>query len=194
MLSIARRRIIRSIVYKRTISSSDTELPKISGKAGDEFHAPRKGRIPPQWKRYLFLAYDKAFLGRSLKVLGISALGVYGLGGYEASLLLKSNVEFMDSARFVNAYALEQLVPSCVWGTKPADLVALSIGQRISLVALASAAMGENELKRFDMPGRVSLDLWLHIKNGNAKLNSYPWKLHRERRHVGAYNGSCRTW
>ena len=115
-------------MYKRTISSSDTELPKISGKAEDEFNAPRKGRIPPQWKRYLFLAYDKAFLGRSLKVLGISALCVYGLGGYEASLLLKSNVEFMDSARFVNAYALEQLVPSCVWGTKPADLVALSIG------------------------------------------------------------------
>ena len=78
---------------------------------------PRKGRIPPQWKRYLFLAYDKAFLGRSLKVLGISALCCNGLE-YWPPLLLKSNVEFMDSARFVNAYALEQLVPSCVWGTE----------------------------------------------------------------------------
>ena len=120
------KRITR-IRTKRWISSSDMELPKISGKAEDEFDEPRKGRIPPQWKRYLFLAYDKAFLGRSLKVLGISALCVYGLGGYEASLLLKSDLEFIDKARFVNAYALEQLVPSCVWGTKPADLVALSI-------------------------------------------------------------------
>lgn len=110
-------------------SLDERSLPQISGKAENEFETPRKGRIPPQWKRYLFLAYDKAFVGRSVKVLGISALCVYGLGGYEASLLVKqSNLEAFDQLRFMNAYALEQLVPSCVWGTKPAELVALSIG------------------------------------------------------------------
>jgi len=124
---VVRRRRYGAIRWMSSLDENK-KLPMISGKAKDEFEEPRRGRIPPQWKRYLFLAYDKAFLGRSLKVLGISALCVYGLGGYEASLIVKENLEFVDMARFVNAYALEQLVPSCVWGTKPADLVALSIG------------------------------------------------------------------
>ena len=38
---------------------------------------------------------------------------------------------------------------------------------------LESSAMGSNELRRFDMAGRVCLDLWLHLKNGNSKLSSY---------------------
>ena len=38
---------------------------------------------------------------------------------------------------------------------------------------LESSAMGSNELRRFDMPGRVCLDLWLHLKNGNSKLSNY---------------------
>ena len=35
----------------------------------------------------------------------------------------------------------------------------------LTLVVLESAAMGSNELWRFDTPGRCSFDLWLYIKN-----------------------------
>ena len=43
----------------------------------------------------------------------------------------------------------------------------------LTIHTLESSAMGSNELRRFDMPGRVCLDLWLHLKNGNSKLSNY---------------------
>ena len=45
----------------------------------------------------------------------------------------------------------------------------------LETVILQSAALGSNELIRFDMTGRTSFDLFLHIKS-NFKMNSYSLK------------------
>lgn len=49
-----------------------------------------------------------------------------------------------------------------------------SEAHRLEIQALQSAAMGDNVLKRFDMLGRCSLDLFLHIKTMvSIRLSSY---------------------
>ena len=60
--------------------------------------------------------------------MGYSALVVYLLGSYEAKLLLDPSLPMYDTLYFMHTYAAEQLVSSCVWGTKPAEWIALSIG------------------------------------------------------------------
>lgn len=102
-------------------------LSQLAWKAEDEFKPPVRRKIPPQVTRLIRLAYDNEFVGRSLKVLGISALSVYALGFYEGSLLINSHVDVAKATYFLHTYAYEQLIPSCVWGTKPAHLIAVSI-------------------------------------------------------------------
>ena len=63
-------------------------------------------------------------------------------------------------------------------GQKPPDFAHCgrlkSEAHRLEIQALQSAAMGDNVLKRFDMLGRASLDLFLHIKTMvSIKLSSY---------------------
>ena len=66
-----------------------------------------------------------------LAFLGASVASVYAVGAVEAQVVLSPEfaaAEPLGALGFVNRYALEQIVPSCVWGTQEASIVALALG------------------------------------------------------------------
>eukprot|EP00939_MAST-03C_sp_MAST-3C-sp1_P001708 g1708.t1 len=144
---------------RRTLASGNSvdRLPEITWKAEDEFSKPKKMWIPRQTARVLRLASDTDFLKRSAKIMGYSALTVYLLGTYEAHLLLNPEVNFVQSVYFTHSYATEQLISSCVWTTKPADLVALSIGYEPSEILYTFEDNAEDAARRLRCLGVYSL-------------------------------------
>lgn len=58
---------------------------------------------------------------------GFSA-GVVGLSTYEAHLLLDPACSWPDSLQFMYQYSVENFFASCIWETRPPDLVAQAIG------------------------------------------------------------------
>lgn len=65
-----------------------------------------------------------------LALVGVCSFGVVGLSGYEAHLLL--DPEFVstssESLRFSVKYAAENLLASCLWETRSAELIAQAMG------------------------------------------------------------------
>jgi hypothetical protein len=82
-------------------------------------------------RRIVRMAANRVLLEPSaLSLLTLSTSAVLGIGAMEATLLTSQVpfVESMDAGFFVGRYALEQLLPSCVWETQNATLVAMAMG------------------------------------------------------------------
>ena len=119
----------------------ENRLPAGNWKPSEEFPPPKMS-----WLQHASLLHRPAVqrLGRisnlvfaslgqrdTIALLGMSVTAVYCIGAYEAWMLLDGGFasEHASSAlRFVHRYAAEQILPSCVWGTKPASAVATACG------------------------------------------------------------------
>eukprot|EP00961_Rhodomonas_salina_P262795 3551185-Rhodomonas_salina.1 len=80
--------------------------------------------------RIVRIATDRVFDPSAVALLGMSASVVLGLGAVEGTLACNEIpfFESYDSGLFVIRYAFEQLIPSCVWETQNAALVASAMG------------------------------------------------------------------
>jgi hypothetical protein len=82
--------------------------------------------------RLMRIVAKSTFNKRTLALFSTAVAGVYCVGAYEAQLLLspafKAHVSAREVMQFAHHYASEQMFTSCIWTTKPADIIALSIG------------------------------------------------------------------
>jgi hypothetical protein len=119
-------------------ASHENRLPAANWKPREEFpaiHTPwwrlHKRPAVQRLQRVTQLVFASIAQRDTLALLGLSVGGVYAIGAAEAWLLLDSSFvaeQALGALRFVNAYAVEQIVPSCVWHTKPAPIVAAACG------------------------------------------------------------------
>ena len=79
-----------------------------------------------RWWRVTADVCGTVFDPSQLRRLGVATAAVVGIAAYEARLLSKRPHRSM----FVRKYALAQVLPSVIWMTKPAELVARSAGRR----------------------------------------------------------------
>lgn len=91
---------------------------------------------------------------RNLSAMSASFLCVAGIGGYEATLLLDTAAPTEDAMQFVGYYSKANIIPSCTWATKPADVIA----QAFDL---------SNVLKVFD-ESKESAELQLKVINAQV--------------------------
>ena len=74
------------------------------------------------------LVTKRLFDRRSATLILASASTVLGVGAIEASLLLAPHTEPTLAVQFIARYACEQMLPSMIWGTHSAELVATAMG------------------------------------------------------------------
>ena len=89
----------------------------------------RRRRKLESSRRIAKIAADRVLEPSAIALLGASASVVVGIGAVEATLMC-TELPFVsfDSTAFVTRYAFEQLLPSCVWSTQDANLVATAMG------------------------------------------------------------------
>ena len=81
-------------------------------------------------RRIAEIAANRVLEPSAMALLGASASVVLGLGMIEASMQCVEMplFESMDSAAFAVRYSVENLLPSCLWATQDAQLIATAMG------------------------------------------------------------------
>ena len=109
---------------------------------------------------------------KTLAMLGMAVTGVVGCGIQEGLLLADPAAPQHDAMRFACHYALENVLPSVTWSTKPAHLVAAAHSLPMDVLSPAaagdaSAAVGEGVLAgdRHDRSPRARS----HHRRGNHR-------------------------
>ena len=138
ILRIARlNRLPKQPRFINSFCSFEPKLPAILWKPEDEF--PSKTKWEPfrsnnyiRFNRLLSIVQKKTFDRRTLVLFTSALSAVYCAGSYEAYLLMNPSYivssSTFETLRFMHSYAMEQMLISCVWGTKSANLVAISLG------------------------------------------------------------------
>eukprot|EP00949_MAST-11_sp_MAST-11-sp1_P002877 g2877.t1 len=94
----------------------------------DGVHSVTTAQRREIFARVVRIAAQEALNARSLSLLGLSASFVFCVGTWEGSLFIDyEQMGFFDAAYFSMHYGLEQILPSCIWGTKDAHLIARSL-------------------------------------------------------------------
>lgn len=94
-----------------------------------ETSSDRRHRNVEATRRIAKIAADRVLDPSAVALLGVSASVVLGLGAIEGTMMCSELPFFnFDSAAFVVRYAFEQLLPSCVWLTQDAKLIATAMG------------------------------------------------------------------
>lgn len=115
---------------KSTTISTSKRLPSLSSiHLRDEF--PRETRQEASslrrhaTQRMMQRAWTKVSEPPTLHLIAASAVATFGIAGVEATLLCTSWPweSSLDTSLFVARYAVEQVLPSIVWQTQPAELV-----------------------------------------------------------------------
>jgi hypothetical protein len=115
-------------------SGTTERLPNWLEKWEDEFPAAtdmdRQKRSFESGKRIFNIAVKSVLEPRTIKLVVMSSAVVLGLGAAEGTLLCSKLpfVECFDSGVFALRYSAENLLPSCIWSTSDATLVASALG------------------------------------------------------------------
>jgi hypothetical protein len=72
----------------------------------------------------------------NITMLGMALTGVFSCGIYEGLLLTHPAAPQPDAWRFALHYALENMVPSVTWSTKPAHIVAAAYGTPLEVLCV----------------------------------------------------------
>ena len=129
-----------SSTTKSTLAKDEKEkhvnkLPSWSKHWSDEFRpqqtaAETRRQKLESTRRIVRIAAERVLEPSAVALLGMSASLVLSIGAAEGALLCADVpfVESTDAAKFVGRYAFEQLLPSTVWSTQDANLVATAMG------------------------------------------------------------------
>jgi len=94
-----------------------------------ESASDRRHRKLEATRRIAEIAADRVLEPSAMALLGASASVVLGLGAIEGTIMCSELPFFsFDSAAFVARYSVAQLLPSCVWSTQDANLIATAMG------------------------------------------------------------------
>ena len=117
-----------------TTEDSSSRLPNWLEKWQDEFpqstDMDRRQRAFEASHRIFNIAIDRVFEPRTVRLVLASSAAVLGFGAAEGTLLCAEIpfYENMDSGLFVIRYAIENVLPSCIWNTADAKLVVTALG------------------------------------------------------------------
>jgi hypothetical protein len=126
---LARRRRVPPMALK--LLGDDERLPPTLCEPSAEFvdsPGDERRRRNEARRALLRLVTDRLFDRRSAGLIIGSASVVIGIGAAEASLLVSPVADTATTLHFMGRYACEQLLPSVLWGTNSAELVAAAMG------------------------------------------------------------------
>ena len=86
--------------------------------------------------RVVALAAQNLLHRGNITMLGMALTGVFGCGLYEGLLLTHPTAPQPEAWRFAMHYALENMLPSVTWSTRPAYMVAAAYGTPLEVLCV----------------------------------------------------------